>query len=257
EPRGFFGELALLDGERRSADAVAQGTTTILRLPGAEFLRLVEQRPRVADRLVGVLSERLQSSASTSADGRFGDIPGRFLRAVERVANREGGSGVIEILPVFVRDGSIWRLCPPPGGSVRVAAGGGHPGDEVVKALADYGVAARLVHSTSWRREKEALVITYLAVVDPNGGLPELAVVPVGRSELARGTATGPPPSIEVDHVVEHALRHLSWLAKDDPVVRSSLDETWTSVLDAYEPEPFRALGGSPPSVREADAPEN
>jgi len=248
EPRGFFGELALLDGERRSADAVTDGGCTVLRLPGEEFLRLVEQRPRVADRLVAVLSERLQHSSAMAADAGLADVPARFVRAVERVANREGGSGVIEILPVFVRDGAIWRLRPASGGSMRAAAGGSHPGDEVVKALADYGIDARLVHPTSWRRENQKLVITYLAVVE--GGAPEaeLDAVPVGRSELARGSATGPPPSIEVDHVVEHALRHLSWLSKDDPVVRQSLDGAWKALLDAYEPEPFRSLGG----VREA-----
>ena len=50
---------------------------------------------------------------------------------------------------------------------------------------------------------KDALVITYLAVVDGEPSASELVTVPVGRTELARGTATGPPPSIEVEHVVE------------------------------------------------------
>jgi len=41
--------------------------------------------------------------------------------------------------------------------------------------------------------------------------------------------------------VLEHALRHLSWLAKDDPVVADELRD-WAGVLGAYAPEPFRSL---------------
>jgi CRP-like cAMP-binding protein len=247
EPRGFFGELALLDGARRTADAVAEGDCAVLRIPREEFLQLVEQRPRVADRLVHVLTERARGGGDGAADPRLADAAGRFVGAVERVANRDGGTGVIEILPVFLRDGAIWGLRAPGEMTLRVAAtGGGHPGDEVVKALRDYGIEVLLVHSTSWRQEHGSLVITYLAVIQPSPGAPhELAVVPVRRSELARGSATGPPPSIETDHVVEHALRHLSWLSRDDPVVRHELDDAWREALAPYEPEPFRSLGAT------------
>jgi hypothetical protein len=43
--------------------------------------------------------------------------------------------------------------------------------------------------------------------------------------------------------VVEHGLRHLAWLASDDPVVRAELPEAWQAALAGYVPEPFRALG--------------
>src|SRR5688572_11669328 len=45
-PGDFFGELALLDGEPRSADAVAQEPCTLLLLQRDEFLSVVEARPR-------------------------------------------------------------------------------------------------------------------------------------------------------------------------------------------------------------------
>jgi len=244
-PRGVFGELAVLDGERRSADAISDGGCVVMRIPREEFLRLVEQRPRVADRLVAVLSERLQRDSEATVGSAFADVPGRFLRAMERVANREGGTGVIEILPVFLRDGAVWYLHPNGRPSLRVAATTDQPGEAVVSALADYQVSASIVHSTSWRHDQGALVITYLAVAEPREGRTgELAAVPVRRTELARGSATGTPPSIEIEHVVEHALRHLAWLSRDDPVVRDSLDRAWKSALDPYEPEPFRSLGG-------------
>jgi hypothetical protein len=59
--------------------------------------------------------------------------------------------------------------------------------------------------------------------------------------ELARGDATAPPGRIDVEQVLEHALRHLAWLVKDDPAVTAEL-ASWAGVLESYEPEPFRAL---------------
>jgi hypothetical protein len=46
-----------------------------------------------------------------------------------------------------------------------------------------------------------------------------------------------------LDQVVEHALRHLAWLAEDDPVVREELSPAWRAALATYVPEPFRNLG--------------
>jgi hypothetical protein len=42
--------------------------------------------------------------------------------------------------------------------------------------------------------------------------------------------------------VLEHALRHLAWLAIDDRVVHSTLSEQWQELLKGYVPEPFRHL---------------
>ena len=66
---------------------------------------------------------------------------------------------------------------------------------------------------------------------------------PIGRSELARSAATEAPPDIAYQQVLEHGLRHMAWLATDDPVVRGELTGPWQSVLATYAPEPFRALG--------------
>ena len=64
---------------------------------------------------------------------------------------------------------------------------------------------------------------------------------PVRRAELARGEAMAAPQAIGIEAVLEHALRHLSWLVKDDPAVMREL-AAWKEVLAGFEPEPFRAL---------------
>jgi hypothetical protein len=150
----------------------------------------------------------------------------------------------LEILTVFRREEELFCLTPIHAQSLRVGlAKSEQPGDHVLRALAWYPLAVHLVHSTSWRFEQGDVVLTYVAVVDEPERLPResLVAVPVARTELARGGATGAPGSIEVAQVLEHALRHLAWLLRDDPVVGAALAD-WAGALRDYVPEPFRAL---------------
>ena len=89
-------------------------------------------------------------------------------------------------------------------------------------------------------------MLTYIAVVPPAADPPpSWKLFEIRRAELARGDATAPPSSIDVDQVQEHALRHLAWLIKDDPTI-SRLLHDWSEALSDYMPEPFRAFGGLP-----------
>lgn len=67
-----------------------------------------------------------------------------------------------------------------------------------------------VLHSTSWRRDRAAVILSFVAVVEPSQ-VAALETVPIVRSELARGGATRPPDEIKAAHVVEHGLRHLAW----------------------------------------------
>ncbi len=72
----------------------------------------------------------------------------------------------------------------------------------------------------------------------PSGSLVRVSAA---RRELARGDALGPPSAIGVAQVLEHASRHLAWLAKDDELIGDALRD-WRDILGDYQPEPFRAL---------------
>jgi hypothetical protein len=98
-----------------------------------------------------------------------------------------------------------------------------------------------LVHSTSWRRARGAVVLSFV-VINSEGQAPELVGLPIARAELARTTATSAPGAVAFGQVIEHGLRHLAWLAKEDPVVRATLNDEWHRVLAGYVPEPFRHL---------------
>ena len=117
-----------------------------------------------------------------------------------------------------------------------------HPVEVVDRIVRDVVCPPVLVHSTSWRRDGDAVVLTFIVVVEGEvvGGR---ASAPVGRADLARGGATAAPARIGHAQVAEHGLRHLAWLAKDDRAVQEELSPAWRDALAAYVPQPFRAVG--------------
>jgi hypothetical protein len=117
-----------------------------------------------------------------------------------------------------------------------------HPVEAVTRILADVIGAPLLVHSTSWRREGSAVVLSFIALID-HALVGTMESRPIERAELARGTATAAPRSIATASVIEYGLRHLAWLAKEDAVVAAELSDTWREALATYTPEPFRNLG--------------
>lgn len=156
--------------------------------------------------------------------------PDFVVQALELLVVHRGPEGIVRLRPVHA---ASLQLGWPPGTTADAV---------LTAALARYGLEARVLHSTSWRHDGDHVVLTYLAVVDsPEGGNPNLTPEPVRRTGLARGAATAAPASIQVDQVVEHALRHLGWLLRDDPAVAEALPN-WARVLEAYVPEPFRQL---------------
>lgn len=99
-----------------------------------------------------------------------------------------------------------------------------------------------IVHSTSWRRDHDAVILTFLVIIDASA-VEAMPSRTVGRAALARSEATTAPREISTDAVLEHALRHLAWLVQDDPVVAAELTHGWRDALADYVPEPFRLLG--------------
>ncbi len=63
----YFGEMALLDGEPRSATVVSVGELQTMRLPRRSFVKLLEREPQIALRLLGELAGRLRRVESSGA----------------------------------------------------------------------------------------------------------------------------------------------------------------------------------------------
>jgi hypothetical protein len=116
-----------------------------------------------------------------------------------------------------------------------------HPVQAVERIVRGLVGPPLLVHSTSWRRDGSAVILSFLVVIGPDQvGAMESAAVE--RADLARSEATRAPEAIGNIQVLEHALRHLAWLAKDDPVVAERLSDDWKDALADYVPEPFRGF---------------
>jgi len=151
--------------------------------------------------------------------------------------------GVVEVLPLVLRDGRVLRCLSDGLASWQAAfAGASHPGDVARAELERRGLSPIVVHSTSWRMELGRLVLSYVAVVADPGYEAEFGEAQVEPDGLARGTATDAPANIDLDDVLEHALRHLAWLVQDDAAVRDALSAGWLEALRPYGPEPFSAF---------------
>ena len=148
-----------------------------------------------------------------------------------------------EVFVVWL-DGDRLQLTGPDGPQPWIVQLGAveHPVEVVDRIVRDVVGPPILVHSTSWRRDRDAVILSFVVVIDRDL-VGDMASLPIGRAELARSEATAAPRAIATGAVVEHGLRHLAWLAQDDPVVAAELPADCPPILAAYIPEPFRNLG--------------
>jgi hypothetical protein len=147
-----------------------------------------------------------------------------------------------EIMVLALVNGTVVLSGPCGPAPWYVEVGQGADPMAVVGAITALNVAnPAVVHSTSWRQARGGIALTFVAVVDASA-VTTLGYVPVVRAELVRGTASAAPGEVPAAAVIEHGLRHLAWLARDDQVVAAALPDGWAAVLAAYVPEPFRHL---------------
>ena len=58
----FFGEMAVIDGSKRTATVKASIKSEVIRLPGAPFLELLERNPQLRERALKVMDERRRTN---------------------------------------------------------------------------------------------------------------------------------------------------------------------------------------------------
>lgn len=89
-PGGIFGEIAVLDGGERTADAVAVGATGLLYVSRGDFLAFLENNPKLCTGLLKVVCQRLRSTSEQLEDFSFLDLQTRLAKRLLQLAGEHG-----------------------------------------------------------------------------------------------------------------------------------------------------------------------
>jgi CRP/FNR family transcriptional regulator, cyclic AMP receptor protein len=81
-----FGEMSLLDGNERSADAVALTNCELMILERRDMVAFLEKNPHICLKLLNVLCGRLRRANELMADIAFYDLPMRLAKTILRLA---------------------------------------------------------------------------------------------------------------------------------------------------------------------------
>jgi len=87
-----FGEIALLDGKPRSADATAIEASHLMTVDRRQFLPYLASSNNLALRVIDVLCERLRDTSETLGNFATLDLPGRLARKLLNLAEEYGTS---------------------------------------------------------------------------------------------------------------------------------------------------------------------
>jgi len=100
----LFGEVAVLDGEPRTADATATEPTELFVLRREDFLGFLEREPRVAIKLIGLLCQRIRWMSERMEESVLQPLPVRLARRLCALASDFGAEVHIsqEQLGIFV-----------------------------------------------------------------------------------------------------------------------------------------------------------
>ena len=89
-PGEVFGEVAVLDGEPRSATITAIEPCELLIIQRNDFFHFLEKNPRAAIKLLEVLSRRLRRLSERLEDSPFLELDARLAKELVRLAARYG-----------------------------------------------------------------------------------------------------------------------------------------------------------------------
>jgi CRP/FNR family transcriptional regulator len=102
-PGAIFGELAMLDGERRSASVESVESTELFALPASDIRPLIRDHPEMAEKLIIALTRRIREANERISRQSFQTVPSRVAGVLNKLLAEE------PVTPL-VRDGVTIRL---------------------------------------------------------------------------------------------------------------------------------------------------
>jgi CRP-like cAMP-binding protein len=88
----LFGEIAMLDGKQRSANATALTNCEVLALERRDVLPFLERSPKACLNLMQLLCDRIRRSDERMAEIAFFDLPARLARVLLRYPTQGRGT---------------------------------------------------------------------------------------------------------------------------------------------------------------------
>lgn len=102
-PGAIFGELAMLDGEARSASVEATEQTELLALPAGDLRALLREHPEMGEKLIVALTRRLREANERLTRQSFQTVPSRVAGVLNQLLAEDA-------LTPRIRDGVTIRL---------------------------------------------------------------------------------------------------------------------------------------------------
>jgi CRP-like cAMP-binding protein len=90
EPGDTFGEIALLDGNQRTASATATESCELMSISRAQFLALLQREPTLAIHLLQLLCQRIRWASGFAEDSALLAVPTRLARRLLSLAKLHG-----------------------------------------------------------------------------------------------------------------------------------------------------------------------
>jgi CRP/FNR family transcriptional regulator, cyclic AMP receptor protein len=89
----IFGEIALLDGGPRTADAVAITDCELFVIERRDFLPIMREEPEVAVRMIEILCSRVRRTTEQAENLMFMPLRGRLAKALLQLSEGDGRTG--------------------------------------------------------------------------------------------------------------------------------------------------------------------
>lgn len=89
-PGDYFGELSVIDGRPRSADAIAVTRTELFELPQEAFFRVLDAHASIGRKLLVEICRRLREADQQISTLATVDAAGRIVRALLQLGARHG-----------------------------------------------------------------------------------------------------------------------------------------------------------------------
>lgn len=88
-PGEIFGEMALLDGQARSADATANSNCELFTIDRREFIPFLHSQPSLAMKFIELLCKRLRWTSDQVEQVILQNLPGRLASALLRLTENQ------------------------------------------------------------------------------------------------------------------------------------------------------------------------